>query len=120
MKTVKLDRDELLSIVRENREKHIAEYHEAVADYKKAAIKLAKDNLALARTGRMDQLSQIKGLPTAPVSYENAYNRAIRMLELSVEEHIDLEEDVFNQLVLDEWNWKHIFTLTNATYKGLA
>jgi hypothetical protein len=120
MKQVLLDRNELLEIVRENRDKHVADYKEAVADYKKAVVNLAKENLALARTGRLEDITRMKNAPGAPVSYEDSYNRAIRMLELSVEDQIELEEQVFNQLVLDEWHWKQSFTIMNSTYKGMA
>lgn len=117
MRSVKLDRAELLKIVLQNKEKHIEEYLEAVADYKLAVVKLAKDNLKLANTGDLAKISKMQAVPAAPVSYEDSYRRAIRMLELSVEDVIELQEDVFNQLVLDEWNWKRSFTLAASTYK---
>ena len=119
MRSVKINKDELLNIVRDNQKKHVAEYNEAVEDYKKAAIKLAKENLKLANTGDMEKLSKIKALPSAPISYEDNYSRAIRMLELSVEAVIELEEHIFNQLVLDEWTWKHQFAVASALYKSL-
>lgn len=119
MKRVLLDRNELLEIVRENREKHVVAYKEAVADYKKAVINVAKENLALARTGRLEEIARMKDAPSSPVSYEDSYGRAIRMLELSVEDQIELEEQIFNQLVLDEWHWKHSFMVSNSTYKSL-
>ena len=120
MKSVLLDRTELLEIVRANRAKHVADYREAVADYKKAVVNVAKENLALARTGQLADISRMKSLPPQPISYEDSYNRAIRMLELSVEDQIELEEQIFNQLVLDEWLWKHSFVAMNTSYKGLA
>ena len=119
MNSVKIDRDQLKTIVLENKQKHIAEYTEAVNDYKTAVLKIAKDNLKLAQTTDMDKFEQIKSVPTPPQSYENDYNRAIRMLELSVETVIELEDEIFNQLVLDEWNWKFNFSLSNTTYKNL-
>jgi len=119
MNSVKIDRDQLKTIVLENKQKHVAEYEEAVSDYKTAVLKIAKDNLKLAQTTDMDKFKQIKSVPTPPQSYENDYNRAIRMLELSVETVIELEDEIFNQLVLDEWNWKFNFSLSNTTYKTL-
>jgi hypothetical protein len=41
------------------------------------------------------------------------------MLELSVEKEIEVEEDVFNQLVLDEWHWKNQFIASASLYKTL-
>lgn len=117
MEAVKVNRQELLKIVRENKEKHIAAFNESVEDFKKAAIKIAEANLVLAKTGEVEKIAKIQMQPGKPVSYESAYARAIRMLELSVEDEIKVEEDVFNQLVLDEWHWKNNFTATGALYK---
>ena len=119
MQSVKINRKELLKIVRENKTKHVAEYEEAVTDYKAGVIKLAKENLKLANSGELEKITRIKAAPQAPVSYEDNYNRAIRMLELSVDKVIELEEHDFNQLVLDEWAWKRTFTAMSASYKSL-
>ena len=119
MNAVKINRMNLLGIVRENKEKHIAEYNESVEDYKSAVIKIATENLALVTTNDLKEIAKVKNQPHPPVSYENSYTRAIRMLELSVEEHIEVEEDVFNQLVLDEWTWKHQFATSTALYKSI-
>lgn len=119
MKTVKLYRDELLNIVRENKEKHITEYNESVEDYKKAVVIMSNNNLKLAKSGDLDKIAKIERIPTAPVSYENSYTRAIRMLELSIDEVIELEENIFNQLVLDEWSWKSSFNVSGSLYKSL-
>ena len=119
MHSVKVNRLELLGIVRQNREKHITEYNESVVDYKAAAIKVAAEHVALANTGELSKIAKIKAMPSAPTSYEKEYDRAIRMLELSVEEVIEVEQDVFNQLVLDEWAWKNAFTARASLYKSM-
>ena len=119
MRDVKMNKSELLTIVRENKEKHIADYNESVEDYKKAAIKLAEDNLKLAQTGDIDAIAKMRTVPQKPTSYEDAYIRAIRMLELSVEEVIEIEEQVFNQLVLDEWHWRNAFVASASLYKTI-
>lgn len=119
MDSVKMNRKELLKIVKENQKKHVEDYNEAVADYKAGVVKLAKLNLKLANSGELEEIRKIKNVPQAPTSYEDNYSRAIRMLELSVEDVIDVEEHIFNQLVLDEWGWKQAFTTMSATYKSL-
>jgi hypothetical protein len=118
MNAIKMNRLELLKIVQENKTKHIAEYLEAVVDYKKLVLQIATENLHVARTADMKQFLKIKAHPSAPNSYEDSYKRAIRMLELSIDEVIEIEEDVFNQLVLDEWSWKRGFSASNAMYKS--
>ena len=54
MRSVKINRDELLKIVRENKITHMSDYIEAVKDYKALVIKIANDNLKLAETGELD------------------------------------------------------------------
>lgn len=119
MRNTKIQKDKLLGIVKENLAKHLSEYAEAVNDYKLAAIKIATANLELAQTGDLNKIAEIKEMPTKPSSYEAEYNRAIRKLELSVDDVIDVDELTFNQLVLDEWNWKTQFLVGNALYKTL-
>lgn len=118
MNAIKMKRLELLAIVMDNKEKHIKEFNESVEDFKALTLKIASDNLVAARTGDLKEFKKIKSSPSAPTSYEDSYKRAIRMLELSIEDVIEIEENVFNQLVLDEWGWKHQFTTSNATYKS--
>lgn len=119
MRSVKVEKHKLLDIVRNNLIKHVKEFDESVKDYKKAALKVAKEHVELAKSGDLDQIAKIRAMPQRPASYEKDYDRAIRMLELSVEDTIELEEDIFNQLVLDEWTWKHQFTASSALYKTL-
>jgi hypothetical protein len=120
MNAIKMKREELLFIVRANKEKHVTEFIESVEDFKLLVLKVANANAKLAKTADLEKFKEIKHVPTAPRSYEDSYRRAIRMLELSVEDIIEIEEDVFNQLVLDEWNWKTSFMASNSMYKSGA
>ena len=119
MRSVKMNRTELLEIVKNNCIKHTLDYEQAVNDYKVAALKISTENLKLAKSGDLEKIEKIRSLPSKPVSYADEYTRAIRMLELSVEDIIELQHDVFNQLVLDEWQWKQHFVATGALYKSM-
>lgn len=118
MRSVKLNKTELLGIVRENKSKHLRDYDEAVKDYKEAARNIVNYNVDKINEGTLESIAKCKTVPAPPKSYEDEYSRAIRMLELSVETEIDLDADVFNQLVLDEWNWKNQFALMAQNYKA--
>ena len=118
MNSIKMKRLELLGIVRNNKMVHVDAFNESVDDYKIVVLKTSKANVELAMKGDLDSFKLIKSIPAAPVSYENEYVRAIRMLELSIEDVIDVSEDVFNQLVLDEWSWKRGFIGTSMLYKS--
>ena len=117
MNAIKMNRLELLKIVQANMLKHTAEFTESVSDYKTLVLQVCTANLALANTASLSEFNKIKSMPATPVSYESSYKRAIRMLELSVDEIIEVEEDVFNQLVLDEWDWKRSFVANTMSYK---
>jgi hypothetical protein len=119
MRSVKVNKDELMKVLHENKKKHVKEFEESVKDYKKAALKVAKEHVELAKSGDLDQIAKIRAMPQRPTSYEDSYNRAIRMMEMSVEDVIELEEQIFNQLVLDEWSWKNSFTASAALYKTI-
>ena len=117
MDSIKMKRSELLVIVRENQIKHVAEYGEAVEDFKNLVVKIAKENLKTVNTGDLEKIARVRAFPQAPRSYEKEYGRAIRMLELSVDDVVEIDEHTFNQLVLDEWSWKQAFTAMSASYK---
>jgi len=119
MRDVKVNRDDLLDIVRANKEKHIADYKESVIDFTKGVLKIAQENLRLAQTGDVAEIAKIRSTPQVPVSFADSYTRAIRMLELSVEETIEVDATTFNQLVLDEWQWKQQFAAMSSTYKSI-
>jgi fibronectin type 3 domain-containing protein len=120
MRSVKLNTKQLLKIVNENKEKHVKEYLEAIEDYKVAVLKISSTNLKLAKTGDLAKFGDIESIPTSPRSYEKEYLRAISMLELSVDVVVELEDAVFNQLVLDEWQWKNQFQLSNQGLKSYS
>lgn len=117
MNAIKIDRLRLLAIVRENMLNHAIEYGDSVSEYKALVLQVCNANAALAATGSFSEFAKIKSMPATPVSYDSSYKRAIRMLELSVEATIEVEENVFNQLVLDEWDWKRSFTANTMSYK---
>lgn len=119
MRSIKMSRDELLKIVKGNQVTHIYDYLEAVEDYKKLVLKITQENVKLAETGDLEKIKDIKSVPQAPHSYETDYARAIRMLELSIDDIIELDETIFNQLVLDEWAWKVSFAVSNSVYKTM-
>ena len=126
MKSVKVNKNELLDVVRANKEKHVAEYNEAMEDYKEIVIKIAEKNVKIAlknrlkaKAGNVSGFDKWESLPSQPVSYEAEYSRAIRMLEMSVEVEMEIESAVFNQLALDEWGWENNFNLNAMTYKTM-
>ena len=125
MKNVQIKRDELLAKLRENRDKHIADFNAArVKFYEKrseaiqALAQADTDN----REGRIAAsitplVSKLAAMPK-PTSYENSYNRAISMLEREQREVLEITDAEFAQYYLDDWQWRGQYAASTAMYNG--
>ena len=87
MKTVKINRLQLLAKVQENREKHIAEFKEAWEGYLIDTVAELKKMLEDAKNGKVKHHLDL----VVPTSFEQQYDRVIAMLEWSTDETVDLD-----------------------------
>jgi len=55
-----------------------------------------------------------------PMNQTPEYDQAIRMLEMSVEDEVELTAGEFSQFVMDRWHWKQQFSATNSAYIAAA
>lgn len=113
MNAIKVSKSELLKTLRENLEAHQAAYAEARDGYKDALIAEIEAALAKVKAG---DLKYTYSTLTVPVDHSKDYQRAISMLEYSVEDTVLLEERDFQQFVQDEWAWKEAFAASNLQY----
>jgi hypothetical protein len=116
MQTVKVKRLDLLNKLRENRQEHRGVFERAQVKFREAVIERLDAMLADARAGK--KVQQSVGL-TAPSDHTSEYDRAIAMLEMSVEEEITLTSHDFECYVMDRWAWAAQFGATSAFY-GVA
>lgn len=115
MKKVNVDRDELLRTLCENRKNHIEKYE--------TATKARKEEVKSYLT---DVLNRIENKPDyspkesirfpLPASHLADYDRAIKMVEMSVEPIIELDQTEFDQYVMDNWHWKGDFLTKSMVY----
>lgn len=117
MQVVRIRAEELQAVIRENRSKHIKEADEAQVDYRIALVSKLEELLASAKAG--DIVAHVISLPV-PQDHRREYDRVLRMLELSADEVVELQQQEFVQYVLDEWSWKQAFAITNSTYKSAS
>lgn len=126
MRTIKTTKSELLSKIMANRVKHIADYKEAVADYKvlvmERAQKVTAEILKEANEihdGEMKQLSAVTFHDLQPPkNHTKSYDQVIMMLEMSIETELEVRSDEFACYVMDDWEWKDDFVNTNRFYKS--
>ena len=117
MNDVKVKKAEALEILRKNREEHRKIFLEALDGYKKQAIELLEKHIQAIKAGRV---ARVRVSIPEPEDYTRKYDRAIRMLEMSVDDIIELDEETFAQFVMDDWDWKRQFLSTNARYSASA
>ena len=119
MQEVRLQKAKLLEIIRKNREEHHAIFLEAQIKYREVAIKLLDRQLAAAREGKPFVLRQFIEL-VQPVDHTADYDRAIQMLELSVDDVITLTALDFSNLVQDQWQWTQQWATSTSRYVDSA
>ncbi len=113
MQAVTVDRTKLLTTLKNNREKHVEEYHKAVEGYSVAAMRQLKEQL-IQLTDKKSHRIVLTEYP--PEDHTPDYDRALRMLEMSVQNHIVLTYQEFAQYVDDNWQWKHNFVASVSKY----
>lgn len=113
MHSVKVKRLELLEKLKTNLESHRDQFLKAQDGYRAIVIEELDGMLRDAREGR--KIITHVALP-APQDHTAAYQNAIAMLEMSVDETIEIDHHQFRQFVLDDWDWKMAAETVNAAY----
>jgi hypothetical protein len=113
MKSVTVNKVEVLEILKKNKEGHRAQFLVAQEGYRKAVIKELDKMLSDARSNK--KVSTYINLP-APRDYTEEYEQVISMLEMSVEDNIVLTHSEFCNFILDNWSWTDAFTHSNKLY----
>jgi hypothetical protein len=113
MRKVTIKQNELLEVLRENRETHKTEYDDAYAGYLETCKETLTELLEEFEAGERETVQWTEFPPQTQVK---EYDRVIRMLELSVDSEIELTAEEFANYVQDEWHWKGQWELSNSNY----
>lgn len=117
MKSVKIKTNELLEVLKKNREIHVSDFNTAQEEYRKDAIVEMKKNLKQAQNGG-DIV--VNSELVKPQNYVTSYDTAIKMLEMSADELVELTMQEFQQYVEDNWAWKGMFLASTSMYNAKA
>jgi hypothetical protein len=113
---VKVRKEELLQALRENRAAHRDIFERAVDGYRTAALAKLEERIQQVRDGKL--MPVIIQMPV-PEDHTRDYDRAIRMVEMEVENTIELDEAEFAHLVMDDWAWKQQWLSSTAAYVAM-
>ncbi len=113
MNNLKYPQAVLLEKLEANRKNHKAVYEEARVEYAK---RLAADFRA--KLADLDAGKEVNANCNLfkPVQFLADYDRAIAMLKMTTDKEIELDQESFAQLVLDEWSWQSSFLTNTAVY----
>ena len=109
----KVDKARLITILKENLDKHTKIFLEAQESYREAVIHELDSMLKDARAGKKIRKSLTL---IEPVNQTKDYDTALKMLEMSLDDTVTLHTQEFQQYVLDDWSWKQQFTTANIGY----
>jgi hypothetical protein len=112
---MRVSKNDLLTILRENRARHSETFQKALDAYYNEMLRLLEQKIADVRAGR--KVSHVITLPT-PEEHIADYDRVIGMLEMSLDEEVELDEHQYDEYVNDEWGWRRSFTANTSSYLG--
>jgi len=137
---IKVSKSELLTIVRENKQKHDEIYEAAEAGYwleaEEYLKKFQKEQLTTMKKNYQKSIKDLKKQVNKefrlvdqkkkdgffymrkpfPENHSDDYQGTIRKLELCVEPEIELVDGEFDCFVRNKWNWRQSFLSTNSGY----
>lgn len=110
---VRVRTEELLGILRANRDAHREIFNKAQVKYRERVIAELDQRLKDAREGR--QIDMIIHLPV-PEDHTSDYDAEIRMLEMSTTKEIKIRRHEFDNYVMDNWSWSRSFAANSISY----
>lgn len=114
MKTITMNKAELVSILWANRKTHVQEYHQTFEAYKKAVVIRLQDMLGEFQESPENYSLRV-GLQR-PESQEKNYTMVIEMLENDINDTVELDQHEYQNYVNDEWTWSNQFAMSKTAY----
>lgn len=114
MNKITVKKKKLVSTLRDNRKKHNEDFHEATVGYQEEMIEFLRGKLDSVTAG--EKINLFDNYPKEPESHVESYDEVILMLEYGEDTELALESHDFKRYVLDKWEWKREFEVSNAGY----
>jgi hypothetical protein len=107
----------LAAQIRVKRDDHQRIYEAAMVQYRGKLIELFEDRVDKLRNDpeAVKEIDLLVRLPR-PEEHLGDYDSAIEMLAWHQDDQIVLDQDQFNELVLDKWGWQRSFFSNTTSY----
>ena len=114
---IKVSKRILLERLHNNRNMHVSIYAEACKEYKKFCLCTLRERSEDIEEGLLTAIKEFLSFDyNHPVSYEDEYNEAIGMLEMSLDEEITITNEQYQKWVKDNWEWKYRWKSNTLPY----
>lgn len=115
--TVRVNKDEVIKKMKENRDKHHSIFLEALEGYHKEFVKRLESTLEDAK--KKKKFTHFWSI-NQPEDHTDEYDGIIEMLEMSLDGEVVLTQAEFRMYMMDDWGWKNNFLQTNSVYSASA
>lgn len=116
MNTVQMNRKDLISALEENLKVHLENYEEALQGWQRDYTTQLEEEYRNVTGPNWDGEGPWRMQDPRPISYENDYRNMISMLTSDIRDVIELSHYDYQRYVLDQWEWKDNFLLSNSKY----
>jgi len=113
-RTIKVEKAKLIQQIKDNKERHIKEFENAVVAYKEEALKQLKAEIEKVEGGSLDAKLNL----ITPVNNAENYDKIIEMFEWEVESEVELSQEEFNEYVQDETQFARDAKFSNTFYSS--
>lgn len=121
---IKVEKTKLITALKQNKAKHIADYKEAVTNWKKEVTEIINKANTQVNEENYDSFinrnNQVFRIDACPSSHIKEYESAIEMLEFCSDQEIELDVTQFNAFIKDEWTWRQAWQLHNSKYLSIS
>lgn len=106
--------EDLRAIVQKNRDEHCKIFEEALDGYRKTAISELETMLERAKKGK--RVVEVRVHLPMPCDHTREYDAVIKMLELTADATVLLDQQEFTQYVMEDWDWMRDFLGASRVY----
>lgn len=113
MKPITVDKENLIRVLRGNREKHRTVFEDALEGYAAEAARVLNEHLTAIQKGKTPAIEIIL---SRPEDHTKDYDRVIGMLMMHLGDTFEVDEQSYRQYVDDDWAWKRQWLETSTQY----
>jgi len=111
-RTIRVNKQQLIDKIKENKKNHVEEYAKAVIAYKEEALRQLAELTEKVNNGELGVALNL----ITPIDNSVNYDKIVEMFEWEVDEVVELEQSEFLEYVQDETEFARSAKFSNMMY----